>query len=202
MIERITGQLVENSPTYCIVDCHGVGLGLHISLNTFQFLERQPKNNPIQLITYLHVREDAMQLFGFADKSEKELFLLLNSVSGVGPRLAIAILSGYATDDLRRAIANEDVGTLTRIPGVGKKTAQRLVLELREKVGKSIPDSALAELAEVSHQSSRIVDEAIKALGELGFKTKDAQSAVEKVLKQANQQLSLEDLVVKALREL
>ena len=175
MIERITGKLLENSPTYCIVDCHGVGLGLHISLNTFQFLKSQPQNNPIQLITYLHVREDALQLFGFADKSEKELFLLLNSVSGVGPRLAIAILSGYVTDDLRRAIASEDVETLTRIPGVGKKTAQRLVLELREKVGQTVADSALTELAQTSQQSSRVVDEAIKALSELGFKAKDAQ---------------------------
>ncbi|MCB0287391.1 MAG: Holliday junction branch migration protein RuvA [Calditrichaeota bacterium] len=202
MIERISGNIIEKTPTFCIVDCHGMGIGLHISLNTFQYLERSDASQPVQLLTYLHVREDVLQLYGFSEMSEKKLFQMLISISGVGPKLAIAILSGSSTADLTQAIAMEDVAMLTRIPGVGKKTAQRLVLELKEKIGKQAEVQKIAAMAQAADSPQRHINEAIMALSELGYKPRDAQVAIEKVVKRAGKTLSLEEIVVNALREL
>ncbi|MCB9070129.1 MAG: Holliday junction branch migration protein RuvA [Calditrichia bacterium] len=202
MIERISGNIIEKAPTFCIVDCHGMGIGLHISLNTFQYLERSDASQPVQLLTYLHVREDVLQLYGFSEMSEKKLFQMLISISGVGPKLAIAILSGSSTADLTQAIAMEDVAMLTRIPGVGKKTAQRLVLELKEKIGKQAEVQKIAAMAQAADSPQRHINEAIMALSELGYKPRDAQVAIEKVVKRAGKTLSLEEIVVNALREL
>ncbi|MCB0262375.1 MAG: Holliday junction branch migration protein RuvA [Calditrichaeota bacterium] len=202
MIERISGNIIEKTPTFCIVDCHGMGIGLHISLNTFQYLERSDASQPVQLLTYLHVREDVLQLYGFSEMSEKKLFQMLISISGVGPKLAIAILSGSSTADFTQAIAMEDVAMLTRIPGVGKKTAQRLVLELKEKIGKQAEVQKIAAMAQAADSPQRHINEAIMALSELGYKPRDAQVAIEKVVKRAGKTLSLEEIVVNALREL
>jgi Holliday junction DNA helicase RuvA len=169
MIERITGKLFEKSPTFCVIDCHGVGLGLHISLNTFQKLERYPQNDVVSLHAYLHVREDVLQLYGFADLPEKKLFQLLISISGIGPRLALAILSGSSTDELRVAIAREDVAMLTRIPGVGRKTAQRLVLELTEKIQKQGEIEKLVAISSASQEQREKVNEVILALTSFTF---------------------------------
>ena len=179
-----------------------MGIGLHISLNTFQYLERSDTSQPVQLLTYLHVREDVLQLYGFSEMSEKKLFQMLISISGVGPKLAIAILSGSSTADLTQAIAMEDVAMLTRIPGVGKKTAQRLVLELKEKIGKQAEVQKIAAMAQAADSPQRHINEAIMALSELGYKPRDAQVAIEKVVKRAGKTLSLEEIVVNALREL
>lgn len=202
MIERISGKIIEKSPTFCVLDCHGLGIGLQISLNTFQYLERTIDVETVHLHSYLHVREDALKLYGFASVAEKQLFQLLISISGVGPKLAISILSGSSTDDLRAAITNEDVGRLTRIPGVGKKTAQRVILELKEKINKQSAVEKIAALIPGAPQQYQKVNEAMLALMELGYKQQNARQAVEKILKQGADNLSLEELVVSALKEL
>ena len=202
MIEQVSGNILQKSPTFCVLDCHGIGVGLHISLNTFQFLEHS-ETTLVQLHAYLHVREDALQLFGFADPAEKQLFQLLISITGVGPKLAVSILSGYTPETLRDAITREDVGMLTRIPGVGKKTAQRLILELKEKINKQSQARQFAALIQDGAPSvSQHINEAILALTELGYKSKDAQEAVEQVIKSADGAISLEEIVVSALKKL
>ncbi|MEJ2538010.1 MAG: Holliday junction branch migration protein RuvA, partial [Calditrichia bacterium] len=120
MIEQIQGKLIKKTPTFCVVDCHGVGLGVYISLITYESLN--DKNEEIALLTYLHVREDALQLFGFITDEERNIFRMLMSISGIGPKLAITILSGLSVQELVEAIATEDFMQLTQIPGVGKKT--------------------------------------------------------------------------------
>lgn len=202
MIERITGKLFEKSPTFCVIDCHGVGLGLHISLNTFQKLERFPQDGEVSLYAYLHVREDVLQLYGFADLPEKKLFQLLISISGIGPRLAIAILSGSTPNELQAAIAREDVAMLTRIPGVGRKTAQRLVLELKEKIQIQGEIEKLAAISAVSREQREKVNEAILALVSLGYKQQEAQRAIDKVLKRSGNEIPLEEMVKLALKEI
>lgn len=202
MIERISGKIIEKSPTFCVLDCHGLGIGLHISLNTFQYLEGADGAESVHLHSYLHVREDALKLYGFATVAEKQLFQLLLSISGVGPKLAIAILSGSSADDLRAAIIHEDVPRLTRIPGVGKKTAQRVILELKEKINKQSTVEKITALISDAPQQHQKINEAMLALMELGYKQQNARQAVEKILKQGDDNLSLEELVVSALKEL
>ncbi len=202
MIERISGKIIEKSPTFCVLDCHGVGVGLHISLNTFQYLEGADGAEPVLLHSYLHVREDALKLYGFATVAEKQLFQLLLSISGVGPKLAIAILSGSSADELRAAIIHEDVARLTRIPGVGKKTAQRVILELKEKINKQSAVEKIAALIPGAPRQHQKINEAMQALMELGYKQHNARQAVEKILKHGDDNLSLEELVVSALKEL
>jgi len=202
MIERILGNLLEKSPTFCVIDCHGVGLGLHISLNTFQKLEKFHENTVVSLYAYLHVREDVLQLYGFADVAEKEMFQLLISISGVGPRLAIAVLSGSTTEELRSAIVREDVAMLTRIPGVGKKTAQRLVLELKEKIQKRGDIEKLVAISSASQQVRGKVNEAMLALVSLGYKQQEAQVAIDKVIKRSDSDLTLEEIIKQAFKEM
>ena len=200
MIERITGKLIEKSPTHCLIDCHGLGLGLHISLNTFQQLEAIPAAQPASLYSYLHVREDVLQLYGFYERHEKTMFEMLITISGVGPKLTI--LSGINTDELDRAIRREDVGMLTRIPGVGKKTAQRLILELKEKIQKQADTFRLTSLAGEGVQPHDDLNEAVMALISLGFKEANAHRAIVKVTEAAEGKLSLEELIKRALKEM
>ncbi len=119
MIDSVRGLLFRKTPTYCVVNCSGIGIGIFISINTYQNMGEE--GSDIFLLTYLHVREDALSLYGFAEESEREMFRKLISVSGIGPRLAMTILSGLSVTDLQRAISGEDVDQLTRVPGIGKK---------------------------------------------------------------------------------
>jgi len=202
MIEQVSGKLVSKSPTFCVIDCHGVGLGLHISLNTFQQLEKTPENEDVFLHAYLHVREDVLSLYGFAGMAEKELFQLLITVSGIGPRLAIAVLSGSTSGELRTAIAREDIAALIRIPGVGRKTAQRLVLELKEKIQKQGEIEKLVALSTASQKQRIKINEAILALTSLGYKQQEAQRAIDKLLKRSGDDITLEEMVKEALKEI
>lgn len=202
MIERISGILIEKSPTFCVLDCHGMGIGLHISFNTFQQLEQVSQAGQVNLHTYLHVREEVLQLYGFAHHSEKELFQLLISISGVGPRLALAVLSGSTAEELRAAIAREDVAMLTRIPGVGKKTAQRLILELKEKIAKRSEIEKLIRVSLASEEEQTIANEAMLALISLGYKEQEARRLIDKVLRRTDEQISLEELIKLALKEI
>lgn len=171
MIARLTGTLAHKSPEHLIVDVHGVGYQVAVSLNALYQLPE--KGQPVTLHIYTHVREDALQLFGFLEPVEKQLFLLLLGVSGVGPKLALNILSGSPADELRHALERSDLVRLTAIPGVGKKTAERLVVELRDKIR-----TVAGSRAEEPQASDGIDSEAISALVNLGYRQAEAERAV------------------------
>jgi Holliday junction DNA helicase RuvA len=176
MIALLTGQIAYRSTDHVILDVGGVGYRLHIPLSTFYAL---PDDGRVQLKVHTHVKEDAFQLFGFLSEAEKNFFVLLLSVSGVGPKLAITILSHIPTDELGQALIEGDVPRLTAIPGIGKKSAERLVLELRDKAAR-LPNAApslSAGAAPVSGDHS--LHDAVSALVNLGYK----ESLAKKVLK-------------------
>lgn len=193
MISFLDGVLVSKTPTEIIVDVNGVGYSVHIPLSTFQKLDGL--NQRVKVFTHLHVREDAMQLYGFATEPERELFRMLISVSGIGPKIAQGILSGMDAAELKQCISTGDVASLTTIQGVGRKTAERIVMELRDKLGK--PEESLGVLS-LGKQAS-IRSEALNALLSLGFTRSSAEAALRTVL-QRTQDLSLEELIKQALR--
>jgi Holliday junction DNA helicase RuvA len=199
MIEQICGVLLKKFPTFCVINCQGIGIGLFISLNTYRYLGEQSEK--IELLTHLHVREDALQLYGFAVEEERDLFRKLINVSGIGPRLAMTILSGLPVEEFKRALASEDVDLLTKIPGVGKKTAQRVVLELKEKIDIA-GEGILTELPAMAAKDREKIEEALRALVTLGYKQYQAKAALGKVIKKYSKELSLEDTIKLALQEM
>ncbi len=172
MIAQLAGSLAYKSPEQLVVDVHGVGYQVLVSLNSFYRLPEP--GDSVRLLIHTHVREDALQLYGFIDRQEKDLFLLLNSVSGIGPRLALNILSGTPTAELLDALETGDLVRLVAIPGVGKKTAERLVLELREKI-KLVKG---ARAADDGRQATGLESEAVSALVNLGYRQNEAERAV------------------------
>jgi holliday junction DNA helicase RuvA len=170
VIARLRGKPVANTPEGLVLDVGGVG---YLVAATPAAVRQAADADEITVDTYLHVREDTMQLYGFADRQERELFIQLLSVSGVGPKVALAIVSGSPAAQLRRAIVREDAARFQAIPGVGKKTADRIVLELKEKLG----DSALAPLS--ASGDAHVV--ARDALVELGWSLLDAERALAEV---------------------
>ena len=195
MIAFLRGNILSKSPTEIVLDVNGVGYGVHISLSTFSALDES--ESEVKLFTYLHVREDAMMLYGFATEREREIFKMLIGVSGIGPKMAQGILSGMNADEFRNAILSENISSLTSISGVGRKTAERLVMELRDKFGKMEITSPLA----ISKQTSNVRGEVLLALTSLGFTRNDAEQVVRNVLKEANtDQLPLEEIIRRALR--
>jgi len=176
MIAHIQGKLVEKTPTDVVIDCNGVGYHINISLHTFSLL---PQTDFIKLYTYLQIKEDAHSLYGFVEKSERELFKLLLSVSGIGAGIARTMLSSLDPKQIIQAIANGDVGTVQSIKGIGNKTAQRVILDLRDKVLK-IYD--LDEISIAQHNINR--EESLSALEVLGYVRKNAEKVVDKILKE------------------
>jgi Holliday junction DNA helicase RuvA len=197
MIEQISGNILKKSPTFCVVECSGIGIGLHISLNTYKTLGNEKES--INLLTYLHVREDALQLFGFSEDVERETFRKLINVSGVGPRLAMTILSGLSVIEFTTAVVNDNYELLTKIPGVGKKTAQRVTLELKEKL-ELFPEAAEKDIAVISMDKQKY-SEAISALITLGYKRLEAQKSIAKVTRKHGDDIPLEELIKFALKE-
>ncbi len=193
MIAWLAGRLVQKFPAQCVIDVHGVGYQVFLSLHGYCALPEV--GAPVQLHVHTHVREDSLQLYGFVDAAERDLFLELLHVSGVGPRLALTILSGCSVRELREALANGDVGRLVAIPGVGKKTATRLVVELRDRMGEAA-HAASKGVAEGS--SSPIEEQAISALVNFGFNLAVATQAVRQARSAGN--LELESLIRDALR--
>ncbi|HVS86469.1 MAG TPA: Holliday junction branch migration protein RuvA [Gaiellaceae bacterium] len=167
MIARLRGIPVANTPEGLVLDVNGVGYLVHA---TPAAARQGDGSGEIVVETYLHVREDAMQLYGFADRTERELFVQLLTVNGVGPKVALAIVSGSPADDLRRAIARGDSARFMAIPGIGKKTADRIVLELKEKLADGVPVAATA--SGDSHLVAR------DALVELGYSVLEAEQAL------------------------
>lgn len=193
MIAHIQGKLVEKTPTDVVIDCNGVGYHINISLHTFSLL---PQTDFIKLFTYLQIKEDAHSLYGFVEKSERELFKLLLSVSGIGAGIARTMLSSLDPKQIIQAIANGDVGTVQSIKGIGNKTAQRVILDLRDKVLK-IYD--LDEISVAQHNINR--EESLSALEVLGYVRKNAEKVVDKILKE-NPEASVESIIKQALKNL
>lgn len=193
MIAHIQGKLVEKTPTDVVIDCNGVGYHVNISLHTFSLL---PQTDFVKLYTYLQIKEDAHSLYGFVEKSERELFKLLLSVSGIGAGIARTMLSSLDPKQIIQAIANGDVGTVQSIKGIGNKTAQRVILDLRDKVLK-IYD--LDEISVAQHNINR--EESLSALEVLGYVRKNAEKVVDKILKE-NPEASVETIIKQAFKNL
>lgn len=193
MIAHIQGKLVEKTPTEVVIDCGGVGYQINISLHTYSLL---PNSDQIKLFTYLQVKEDAHTLFGFVEKSEREIFKMLLSVSGIGASIARTMLSSLEPKQIIQAIASGDVGTIQSIKGIGNKTAQRVILDLKEKVIKLYD---LDEVSMVQNNTNR--DEALSALEVLGFVRKTSEKVIEKIIKE-DPDASVETIIKKALKSL
>lgn len=193
MIAHIQGKLVEKSPTEVVIDCGGVGYQINISLHTYTLL---PNTDFIKLYTYVQIKEDAHNLFGFVEKTEREIFKMLLSVSGIGASIARTMLSSLEPKQVIQAIASGDVGTIQSIKGIGVKTAQRVIIELKDKVLK------LYALEEVSlTQNNTNKDEALSALEVLGFVRKTAEKVVEKIARE-NADATVEFIIKQALKNL
>jgi len=193
MIAHIQGKLVEKNPTEVVIDCNGVGYQVNISLHTYSLI---PDLESIKLFTYLQIKEDSHTLFGFAEKSEREIFKMLISVSGIGASIARTMLSSLEPKQIIQAIAVGDVVTIQSIKGIGSKTAQRVILDLKDKVLK------VYDLDEVSIlQDNTNKDEALSALEVLGFNRKLAEKSVEKIVKE-NPDASIETIIKQALKNL
>jgi holliday junction DNA helicase RuvA len=193
MITQIRGRLVEKNPTYVVVDCAGVGYLLHVSLQTFSAL---PTDENIRLFTHLSIREDAHTLYGFISKTEREVFKLLISVSGVGPSIARTMLSSMSSEEVQNAIALENVALIQSVKGIGAKTAQRVIVDLKDKILKTF------DIDEVSLSSNNTnKEEALSALEVLGFNRRQSEKVITAILKDTPNE-TVELLIKKALKNL
>jgi len=199
MIAHLTGILFSKNPQSVIVDTAGVGYQIFIPLSTFYQLPDEMEK--VSLHVYTHVREDILQLFGFQTEIEKETFSLLISVSGIGPKLALSILSGIGLEDLLSAIVRADSERIAAVPGVGKKTSQRITLELKEKASYLSEGIEVPPKEKVEIKNKEIFDDALSALINLGYPSKSAKRAIENVLRKDNE-INLETLLKEALRSL
>jgi Holliday junction DNA helicase RuvA len=197
MIAFLHGKLADASPTHVLVDVNGVGYSVFIPLSSFDKLP--PKGGDVKLLTYHHVvaREGTHQLFGFLTRDERDMFLLLINVTGIGPKLALNILSGSSTSALRHAIATGDAQMLATLPGIGKKTAERLIVELKDKIG--APPGLEAKGRPLSVEEQKVTD-AVLALLSLGYKQTEAHKAILAVLEKLGPESTVEELVRAALR--
>lgn len=193
MITHISGKLVEKSPTHVVVDCNGIGYFIHISLHTFSQLS---EDEHIKLLTHFQVKEDAQQLYGFATLAEREIFRLLISVSGIGTNTARTMLSSLTPKQVREGIASGDVALIQSVKGIGLKTAQRVIIDLKDKVLK-IYD--IDETVALSSNTNK--DEALSALEVLGFVKKQSERVVGKILTQ-HPDASVELIIKEALKNL
>lgn len=193
MISFIKGRMVEKTPTEVIIETHGIGYQINISLHSYSLL---PDSEAVELYTYLQIKEDAHTLYGFVEKFERELFKLLISVSGIGANTARNMLSYIHPKDLVNAIASEDVKSIQAIKGIGLKTAQRVIIDLKEKVIK------IYEISEISSpRSNTNADEALSALEVLGFVRKSAEKVIQKIVDELPD-ASVEDIIKLALKKL
>ncbi len=190
MISHINGKLVEKTPTYVVIDCNGVGYKLNISLQTYSAIQTEN----CKLLTHLAVKEDSHTLYGFYTSEERDLFRQLISVSGVGPSTARMILSTYSAEEIVNYIITADVVAIQNVKGIGGKTAQRIIIDLKDKVGKGKETSDL-----LFTQDNTIKEEALSALLALGFTKKVAYKKMEQVIKNHEGEITVEDLVRRSL---
>ena len=190
MIGYLSGKIISSKPTKILLDVNGVGYLVSISINTF---EQITGRESVSLFIYTNVKEDSISLFGFFSEAEKEMFELLITITGIGPKLAVSILSGIRVDELKHAIRSADISRIIAVPGIGRKTAERLVLELKTKV-----DQVKGEEKELSFS---VKNEAVAALTTLGYNSKLADITVRNILN-SDPNISIEDLIKKALGNL
>lgn len=193
MITHIQGRLVEKTPTEVVIDCNGVGYLINISLHTFSLL---PDSENLKLYTFLQIKEDAHSLYGFVEKQERELFKLLISVSGIGANIARTMLSSLSPTNIIQAIAANDVATVQSIKGIGAKTAQRVILDLKDKVLKIY---SLDEVSTSNYNTNK--EEALSALEVLGFVRKNAEKVIDKIINE-NPNSTVESIIKLALKNL
>jgi len=199
MIAHLTGTLLNKNPQSVIIDVAGVGYQAFIPLSTFYRLPEE--TGTVSLYVYTHVREDTLQLFGFQTELERKVFLLLISVSGIGPKLALNILSGIGLEDLLGAIVTADPERIAAVPGVGKKTSQRITLELKDKASQLSEGIELRPRERFEIKNKEIFDDALSALGNLGYPIRSAKKALEDILRRDGD-INLETLLREALRAL
>ena len=190
MISHINGKLVEKTPTYVVIDCNGVGYKLNISLQTYSAIQTEN----CKLLTHLAIKEDSHTLYGFCTSEERDLFRQLISVSGVGPSTARMILSTYSAEEIVNYIITADVASIQNVKGIGGKTAQRIIIDLKDKVGKGKETSDL-----LFTKDNTIKEEALSALLALGFTKKVAYKKMEQVIKNHEGEITVEDLVRRSL---
>lgn len=196
MIARLSGKLISKSTDSLVIDVDGVGYEVNAPLSTFYALPEEGAD--ATLLIYTHVKEDAFKLFGFLSLMEKKLFIKLITVSGVGPKLAMNILSGMESVKLALAIKEGDIARMNAIPGVGKKTAERLILELKDKIDSDIL-SANGEQTVVQKEKTSVLDDALSALLNLGYRKPDVEKTLDSLM-QSDSTLSVESLLKEALK--
>ncbi|EPR72800.1 Holliday junction DNA helicase RuvA [Winogradskyella psychrotolerans RS-3] len=193
MITHIEGKLVEKNPTDVVIDCNGVGYFINISLHTYSQI---PDKEHLRLYTYLQVREDSHSLYGFSSNVEREIFKLLISVSGIGTNTARTMLSSLSPDQVKEGIAGGDVALIQSVKGIGVKTAQRVIIDLKDKVLKVYGIDELSSIPNNTHK-----DEALSALDVLGFNKKQSEKIVDKILL-AQPDAQVEQIIKEALKNL
>lgn len=191
MIGYLSGKVISSKPTVLLLDVNGVGYLVNISINTFETISNK---DIVSLHIYTHVKEDSITLYGFQNESEKEMFELLISITGIGPKLAIGILSGIQTEDLKEAILIGDISRIVAIPGIGKKTADRLILELKSKV-------SVISVGDEHTIHHGVKKEAVSALTTLGYNYATAEKVVRQILS-SSPACTLEELIKNSLSEL
>ena len=196
LIDSIKGTLVKKNPTSVIIDVGGIRLGIPITLATFEKIP--DPNQPVELLTYLHVREDIMELYGFYDDLERDVFMQLNSISGIGPRSAMNILSGTDPIEFKKKIIDSDVASLTSIPGIGTKTAKRMIVELKDKFTDQDTGSDLDFLL-VSGDKDKI-DDVTKVLISLGYNRNAINQVIKKLVTRGSLDENIEDIIKGALK--
>ena len=197
MIEFLHGTLASKEAVSAVIDVHGIGYEVHIPLSTYEKLPET--GGEVRLLTHLHVREDAMQLFGFATSTERGIFRQLQSISGIGARMALNILSGVTPEDLRQRVVSGDVAALTRIPGIGKKTAERIVVELRDRFSRDSTSEALKS----GDETATVREEALMALQALGYARPVAEKTLTTIQRSGEPlPINASALIKLALREL
>lgn len=192
MYDYIRGNIAELNPAFVVVDNHGVGYMVNISLNSYNSLQKE--TGEVKVFVYEAIREDAHVLYGFTEKRERELFLLLISVSGVGPNTARMILSSLTPSDLEQSIASGNVGVLKAVKGIGAKTAQRIIVDLKDKI--KLPTDSLLDKSQIANE---VFDEALSALVMLGFTQQMSQKALKKLFT-AEPTITVEQAIKKALK--
>ena len=198
LIESVSGILVAKNPTLAQIQIGGITYNLSISISTFEKLPEL--DQPVNLLTHLHVKEDILNLFGFESTSERALFLNLNTISGIGPKSAMSILSGTTPSEFRKKIINSDVNSLTSIPGIGAKTAKRIIVELKEKF--SMADDIDEGLGFFDQSDSLVIKDAKNALKSLGYKTSQISKAFSDINKENKSIDKLEDIIREALKRM
>ncbi|MFA7254637.1 MAG: Holliday junction branch migration protein RuvA [Candidatus Omnitrophota bacterium] len=198
MYHYLNGKIAEKTPTAAILDVNGIGYEVRVSLSTFSGLPNLGET--VKLFTHFVVREDAQLLYGFAAEEEREAFRLLISISGIGPKLAITLLSGVTLPELKRAIQEKNIPVLTAISGIGQKTAERVIIELKDKIGKA-EVSAGKELIHDASVSDQMVEDSVSALVSLGYTKQKAKDAVQKTLKALlGKKPTVEEIIRSALK--